>query len=71
MSRSMIVACQALLAIVSALTLGGCIVRGNPQPVYYNQPVYARPAPVVYARPAPVVYAQPVYAPPTAAVYVR
>jgi hypothetical protein len=41
-----------------------------PGPVYYQPPVYVRPAPVYYYEPAPVYYnAAPVYyAPP---VYVR
>ena len=72
MSRSLTIACQAILFVASAFALGGCFVRSNPQPMYY-QGGYARPAPVVYqqqvyTRPA---YAQPVYAQPGATVYVR
>lgn len=64
------------LTLVSGFGLNACFVRSNPGYVQtgYQQPYYARPAPVVYAQPAPVVYAQPqpVYVQqPTATVYVR
>lgn len=69
MSRSLVIACKATLFVLSALSLGGCFVRSNPQPAYYSQPTYYNNRPAYYR--AQPVYQQPVYAAPAPVVYVR
>ena len=66
----------SLLVGLTALTTG-CVVRTQPQPVYYaNDPAYAQPAPPpppygqpAYGQPAapPPAYGQPAYAEPAPA----
>ena len=61
-------AVSAVVAVTGALALGGCLVRAQPQPVYYGarggvvvqqQPVYQQQAQPVYQQPAQPVYQQP------------
>ncbi len=61
------------LAVVSSVSLGACVVRARPRPVYYQaQPVYYQRGYVrqrpVYVRPRAVYVAPP---PVGGTVYVR